>query len=206
MTTMLVREAMTTAVVAATPETTLHRAAALLAEHRITSMPVIDDQDQLVGVISEADVVRESLIPDQRAHLLLVPVQEGPDASYVGQVMTALPITVQPDADLAEAVTMMTNSMVKSLPVTEHGRVVGMISRADVVRALAERDERVEAQIDDLVRRETLDWIIDVTDGVVTFEGPETESARHVARVLADTVRGVTGVRFTVSTEGPEER
>jgi CBS domain-containing protein len=192
---MLVREAMTTEVVTVNPETTLRRAAALLADHRITSMPVVDERHRLLGVISEADVVREALIPDQRAHLLLVPVQQGPDATYVGQVMTTMPITVRPDADLAEAVQAMTDSVVKSLPVVDQGRVVGMISRTDVVVQLARRDERVCAEVEALITAEEVDWFVDVTDGVVTIDGPEGEREIRLAQVLAGSVRGVTGVR-----------
>src|SRR4051794_3273667 len=130
---MLVREAMTTSVVTVGVDTTLRRAAALLAEHRITSMPVLDEEGLLICVISEADVVREALIPDQRAHLRRVPVADGSGARFVGEVMTAMPLTVRPDTDLAEAVEMMTDAVVKSLPVTVRGRVVGMVSRTDVV-------------------------------------------------------------------------
>lgn len=197
---MLVREAMTTRVVTVTPATDLRTAAALLAEHRITSMPVVDEHGGLVGLVSEADVLRDSLIPDQRAHLLLVPVREGPEATYVGQVMTPLPVTVRPDSDLADAVRIMTDTVVKSLPVVQEGRLVGVVSRADVVRQLTQRDERVRTEIDDLIRGEQLDWMVEVLDGVVVFEGPETERERRLAHALAGSVRGVTGVR--VATRG----
>lgn len=193
---MLVGEAMTTEVVTVTPETTLRHAASLLADHHITSMPVVDEHERLLGVLSEADVVRQALVPDQRRHALLVPVQEGPDVAYVGEVMTTMPLTVRPDTDLAEAVQTMTDSLVKSLPVTEHGHVVGMISRADVVAQLSCRDDRARAEVDDLVRSEQLDWLVEVVDGVVFFEGPESEHHQRLARLLAGTVHGVTGVRF----------
>ncbi len=194
---MLVREAMTTEVVTVTPQITLRHAARLLAEHHITSMPVLDEHGRLLGVVSEADVVRESLLPDQRAHLLLVPVDEGPDAAYVGEVMTTLPVTVRPDADLAEAIRLMTDATVKSLPVTQHDRVVGMVSRTDVVAQLAHRDQQVQAEVDELVRSEGLDWLVEVVDGVVSFEGPVSEHERRLARALAGSVAGVTGIRFT---------
>jgi CBS domain-containing protein len=195
---MLVREAMTTEVVTVRPDATLHEAARLLSQHGISSMPVVDEAGQLVGVLSEADVVRESLVPDQRAHLLLVPVREGPAATYVADVMTSLPLVVRPSDDLAEAVQLMTDAVVKCLPVVQERRVVGVVSRADVVRQLARRDERVRAEIDELVRAEELDWVVDVRDGVVTLEGPAaSEGDRRLARLLAGSVRGVTAVRFS---------
>ena len=80
--------------------------------------------------------------------------------------MTALPVTVHPDTDLAEAAQLMTESTVKSPPVVEDSRLVGIVSRTDVVRMLALRDERVEADIDDLIRSEGMDWLVEVEDGV----------------------------------------
>lgn len=192
---MLVREAMTIEVVTVTPETTLCRAAALLADHHITSMPVVDWDLRLLGVISEADVMRAALIPDQHANVLLVPVHQGPAASYVGEIMTTMPVTVRPDANLADAVRVMTDSVLKSLPVTEEGRVVGVISRTDVVAQLAGRDDRVRAEIDTRLHDEGLDWSVLVVDGVVTIEGPESEQHRRLALALVRSVRGVTGVR-----------
>ena len=192
---MLVREAMTTQVVTVTPTTDLRTAAALLAEHRITAMPVVEETGRLVGWLSEADVLRDSLIPDQRAHLLLVPVREGPQATYVGQVMSTSPVSVRPDADLADAVRLMTDGVVKSLPVVQSGRLVGVVSRADVVRQLTQRDDRVRTEIGDLVRGEQLDWMVEVQDGVVVFDGPRTAPEHRLAYALAGSVRGVTGVR-----------
>lgn len=193
---MLVREAMTTEVITVSPDTSLRETARLLSEHSITSMPVVDGDGHLLGVISEADVVRDALVEDQRAHLLIVPVAEGPSATYVGEVMSRMPVTVRPDTDLAEAVQLMTDTVVKSLPVVEGHRVVGMVSRRDVITMLARRDERVEAEIDELIRNLERSWTIEVVDGVVTFEGADTDPERRLARTVADTVRGVVGVRF----------
>jgi CBS domain-containing protein len=160
-------------------------------------MPVVDDDGALLGVVGEADIVRGALIPDQRAHLLLVPVREGPETTYVREVMTSRPATVLPGSDLAEAVHTMTDLGVKSLPVTEHERVVGMVSRTDVVTQLARRDERVSTEVDELFRAEGVDWLLEVVDGVVTVGGAESDQDRRLAQVVAGTVRGVVGVRFS---------
>jgi CBS domain-containing protein len=198
---MLVRDAMTRSVVTVSPEATLKVAAGLLAERAITSMPVVDDAGRLVGVVSEADVVRESLVVDHHAHRLVVPVSQGPAASCVAEVMTAMPITVRPDTDLAEAAEVMTESTVKSLPVVDDARLVGMVSRTDVVRMLARSDERVEADIDDLIRSAGKDWLVAVQDGVVLLEGVSKLSDERLARALVGTVQGVVGVRFGTSTD-----
>jgi predicted transcriptional regulator len=196
---MLVRDAMTRSVVTVSPEATLKVAAGLLAERAITSMPVVDDAGRLIGVLSEADVVRESLVVDHHAHLLAVPVAKAPAASCVAEVMTMMPVTVHPDSDLAEAAQLMTESTVKSLPVVEDSRLVGIVSRTDVVRMLAHRDERVEADIDDLIRSAGKDWLVEVQDGVVLLEGLSKPSDERLARALVGTVHGVVGMRFGTS-------
>lgn len=200
---MLVRDAMTRNVVTVSAEATLKVAAALLADHAITSMPVVDDMGRLIGVVSEADVVRESLVVDQGVHLLVEPLSKAPAASCVAEVMTSLPVTVHPDTDLAEAAQLMTESTVKSLPVVEDSRLVGIVSRTDVIRMLARRDERMEADIDALIRSQGMDWLVEVEDGVAVLEGAGQPSDVRLARALVFTVPGVVGVRFRTSTHQP---
>jgi CBS domain-containing protein len=84
----------------------------------------------------------------------------------------------------------------KSLPVTDDGRVVGMISRADVVRQLARHDRQIAAEIHHRAREDSYDWMIEVDNGVVTFGGVDSESDRHDARLLAGAVEGVRGIQF----------
>ena len=200
---MLVRDAMTRNVVTVSPEATLEVAARLLAEHAITSMPVVDDTGCLVGVVSEADVVRESLVVDHRAHLLAEPDSQVPAATCVAEVMTTPPVTVHPDTGLGKAAQLMTESTVKSLPVVADSRLVGIVSRTDVVRMLAHRDKRVEADIDDLIRSEGMDWLVEVEDGVAMLEGVGHPSDVRMARALVYTVPGVVGVRFRTATHQP---
>lgn len=193
---MLVSDAMTRTVVTIGPEETLKDAARRLAEHAITAMPVVSRDGRVVGVLSDADVVRQSLVPDQRSHLLVVPVAEHPAASYVVDVMTTLPTVVAPETDLADAARLMTDLAVKSLPVVDRGRLVGIVSRTDVVALLARRDDQVEAEVDELVRSSGKDWLVTVDDGVVTLDDPVDERGQRLARALVSTVRGVVGLRF----------
>lgn len=193
---MLVSEAMTRTVVTITPEESLRDAARRLTEHAITAMPVIGHDGRVVGVVSSADLVRDSLVPDQRSHLVVVPVAERPTASYVVDVMTTLPVVVAPETDLAEAAQLMTERSVKSLPVVQDGRLVGIVSRTDVVARLARRDERVEAEIDDLVRSSGMGWVVTVVDGVVTLDGPVGTAECSLARAVVSTVAGVVGVHI----------
>ncbi len=193
---MLVREVMKREVVTAHPDMTTKEAVRLLSEHSITAMPVVDKEGVLLGVISEADVIEDVLLPDPRAHERPVPPSSGPHASRVGQVMTRLPLTVRADSDLAAAAQVMSETAVKSLPVVDGDRVVGVVSRADIVKALARGDETIESEVDDLVRMTGRDWLVDVEDGVVFLDGPEDLREQDLAQALVSTVRGVVGVRF----------
>ena len=92
----------------------------------------------------------------------------------------------------------------KSVPVVEGSRLVGMISRRDVVHALARADTDVESQLDDLYRTLGVDWTVEVHDGAVTVEGPVGAKARALAETAAGTVPGVVSV--TVVEGGPPAR
>jgi CBS domain-containing protein len=208
---MLVREVMTPHPVTVHPSTETKTALRLLDEHAVTSMAVVEEDSRIVGVVGEADLVREALPPDPRAHM--IPPAEDPRPARphtVGEVMNRHPVAVHGDTDLSEAVELMTSTAVKSLPVVDgRRRVVGMVSRRDVVHLLARDDERIEQQVDELYREAGVDWLVRVDDGTVTVEGPDDRSSRAIAISLASTVAGVTDVRIAPpsrtadSQEGP---
>ena len=82
--------------------------------------------------------------------------------------------------------------------VDKQGRVVGVVSRRDVVRMLARADEALEEEVDALLLAAGMgDWLVDVHDGIADISGPETERDRTVAKVLARTVPGVVAVNVT---------
>lgn len=193
---MLVSEVMTTPVVTVTPDTTIKEAADLLARHGITAMPVLDDRGELLGVVSEADVLLDMMLPDQRAHEIPVEISAGPAMSRVGEVMSRHVLTIRPEADLAEATDLMVSTVVKSLPVIAENRVVGMVSRRDLVAVLARRDAEIESAVDDIIRSAGYDWTAEVTDGVVSLDGPERQEDLELAKVLVASVPGVVGVYF----------
>jgi CBS domain-containing protein len=191
---MLVREVMSSPAVTVGPETTVKQATRLLDEHRITAMPVVDRDGHLAGVVSEADVLRESVPPDRRAHEQTVELSVPAAHLAVSDVMTHLPITVTPDDDLSDAVELMTETQVKSLPVVAFGRVVGMVSRRDVIAVLARQDELIEAEVDDALRVAGVECAVDVVDGVVRLDDGEDPERLRAARVIAARVPGVVGV------------
>lgn len=191
---MLVREVMTSPAVAVAPGTSLKQAVRLLDEHLITAMPVVDDAGNLVGVVSEADVLRDSLPPDRRSHERLVEISAPPAHLTVTDVMTHLPMSVSPDDDLSQAVELMVDTQVKSLPVVESGHVVGVVSRRDVIAVLARQDALIEAEVDEALRVAGVECTVDVVDGVVHLRDRDDPEILKVAQEIAARVPGVVGV------------
>jgi CBS domain-containing protein len=192
---MLVRDVMTSPAITIDAGTRIRDAVALLDRERITVLPVIGAAGELVGVISEADLLTEAMTHEPGTPLRLEPAVAGP-ARLVAEVMTRLVTSVPAHAELDEAVELMATTMIKSLPVVEHGRVVGMISRSDVIHLLANRDQRLRAEVVDLLYGECPDWLVEVADGVVTVTGPADRHERRLAAVLAGSITGVQAVKI----------
>jgi CBS domain-containing protein len=193
---MLVREVMTSPAITVRDDATIRQAARVLDTFSVTAVPVVDGAGHVVGVVSEADLVREMLLPDTRLHMETPPAIGTQPAGFVSEVMTRMPVTVTSDEDLGVAVELMTTTTVKSLPVVDRGRLIGMLSRRDVVRVLARADEAIEAEVNDLFRADGTDWEATVDDGVVEASGPRDAPQRRLAEVLARSVAGVSAVRF----------
>ena len=181
---MLVRDVMTSRVLTVQPDTPLTSALIMLDEHSISMLPVANPSGELVGVLSEAEVVRDAL-----PHVELDPPHS------VADLMNRHPVSVPVTADLATAAQLMTDTAAKSLPVVDElDRVVGVISRRDVVHVLARTDKAVERDLDDLFRRVGNDWMVEVRQGVVTVTGPIKPGERAVAEAAAKSVLGVRSI------------
>ena len=141
-------------------------------------------------------MVQDAALLNDRVPIAAVRTTTETPPRRVADVMSHLVVTVDADDDLDVAIDLMWSTMVKSLPVLEHGRVAGMISRSDVVHLLAGRDDRIRAEVRELLQAERPDWQVDVTDGTVTVIGPADPHERKLAEVLAGTVRGVVAVRI----------
>jgi CBS domain-containing protein len=194
---MLVRDVMSTQVVTVRPQARVKEAIQLLDDHRITAMPVVDDQGLLVGVVSEADLLRGALMPDRRTHEIPVEIEGRTNTLTVSDVMTPRPMSVTADTDLAVAASVLVDRVIKSLPVLDDGRVIGMVSRRDVIAVLARRDPLIKTEVDELLRQAEVECDVEVVDGVVRLMGQTEPHARQIARVLASTVPGVVGVSFS---------
>ncbi len=117
---MKVQDVMTTRVITVTEDQTKQQAARLLSQYRVSGLPVVNDENAVVGVVTEYDVI-------------------GKEGGTVGEIMTRGVISVTPDTDLEEVSRILVHERIKRLPVLDRGRLVGIVSRADLVREVAMR-------------------------------------------------------------------
>lgn len=200
---MKVSELMTKDVVTVTATTTLHEAAKLLVEKRISGMPVVDDDDRVIGVLSEADILVKAGGSASRNRLLgwLFEPDFGDEdkirAQTVGEAMSAPALTISSHRPVHEAARLMVGEGVNRLPVVEDGKLVGILTRADVVRAFSRSDAEIAEEIRSDILRRTF-WLepgrvsVTVVDGAVTLEGEvETAADEEVLPALVARVPGV---------------
>src|SRR5579872_3331175 len=141
---------MTRHVITITPDTTLLAAAKLMLEHRVGGFPVVDASGRIIGVFSESDLLREESTGEDASPWLKMII--GPDGKptapprletlKAGDFMTQRPITIAPDASIATACRLLHEHRLRRLPVVDGEKLVGMIARADLVRAVAVSSEK----------------------------------------------------------------
>jgi CBS domain-containing protein len=210
---------MSTRVISIAPDASILAAIRLLLQNHISGLPVIDSGGALVGVVTEGDFLRRGETNTERKRPRWLEFLVGPSrladeyvhthARSVRDVMTAAPITISEDAGLDEAVELMESRRVKRLPVVRGGQVVGIVSRANLLRALvslavaAPPPAMTDVAIRDalLAQFDKLIWtpgaLVDpiVKDGVVELWGTITEEAQRKAlKVCAENIPGVKSV------------
>jgi CBS domain-containing protein len=196
---------MTREVVTVGPGTSAKYAAELMAERGFAALPVVDEDGRLVGIVAEADVLRDRMPADPRLHLRRdAGVPEAAPSLLVRGVMTPRVRSVDTTADVADVARLFVDERLRSVPVLEQGRLVGIVSRRDLLRALVRPDDEIRSDVLRLVEDYTGDtgaWEVAVTEGVVTVRrtrgsaqfSPEVEE--RALRTLATTVGGVVAVR-----------
>jgi CBS domain-containing protein len=204
-----VKELMSRDVVSVEPGTPLRRVAELLVEHEISGMPVRDEDGTVVGVVTEADILRKERGIELGRGGPLAWMVDGSDldrmrkvaARTAGEAMTSPPVTTSPWRTVAEAARLMLDHRVNRLPVLDGGRLVGIVTRADLVRAFGRPDEAIAREIAEEAIGDSL-WVsrddvhVEVQDGEVILKGEL--QARSDALLLVrfvSTVPGVVGVR-----------
>jgi len=143
---ILVRDVMTKNVVTVSPNADLHETAHLLSENRISGMPVVDEKNHVIGVISEADLLilagleREHSFRDILRNILGEPLPARKHGDKVKDVMSFPPVTSKADDDVREVAQIFDERRIKRLPVVDdEGRLIGIISRGDIVRAIGKK-------------------------------------------------------------------
>ncbi len=186
---MQVLDLMTTEVFTVSPDTGIKEAAQLIFRHRVSGLPVVDDEDRVAGIITEADFLRMEVARDE--------ADDPQPIERVSDVMSSGVVTIGP-AKVANAAKIMVVQDVKRLPaVDEDGRILGIISRLDIVAVFTRPDEIIEDEIrEDLIRRVLFvdpDAIgVSVKGGVVTFAGEI--GTRNEALLLGELARRLDGV------------
>ncbi len=203
---MKVRDVMTSEVLSVPPGTRLKDLARLFSERRISGAPVVDEDGEVVGVVSEADLVAKQVgRPLSRRTPLDWILGERPSpweqrtraATTVGEAMSAPVITIDADRPLREAAALMTDRGINRLPVMEAGRLVGIVTRADLVQAYLRRDEEILRLVREDVIRHTM-WLdpdelrVEVREGMVRVAG--TVDRRSTATILEKIIHLVEGV------------
>ena len=211
------RDLMTKEVVTVPPATPATSLARLLTDRGISAAPVTDPGGRLLGIVTEADLLRRLAGAEDKPAGWLRKFFSNPDRQAeryakthgmeARDVMTEEVIAVEPDATAEHCARVMEERGIKRLPVLQGGRLVGIVSRADLLRAVLEppakigaeereRDARIRAALREEMRAQPwaggLDAFADVRDGVVTLRGfVRSDEVRRGLRVLAARIEGV---------------
>jgi CBS domain-containing protein len=201
---MRVRQLMTENVVTVEPDASLRDAAALLVQHRISGLPVVSG-GKVVGVLSEGDIVMKTSGGNERGGLLawLFDVDidsERIAARTVSDAMSSPVVTIAPSRPVHEAARLMIDDGVNRLPVVDEGRLLGIVTRADIVRAFTRSDAELADEIRDDILRKTF-WAepgsvrVAVSEGRVSLAGEvETEADMEMLPLFVSRVPGVVSV------------
>jgi len=214
---MYVRDVMTREVETVHPDTPLKEVARLLVQRGVSGLPVVRQDGQVLGVISEADfVLREERGPhprhgrlewlfgeddraaDRRARL---------EGTTAGEAMTAPAVTIGSERSIREAAALMIEKAINRLPVLDDGRLVGIVSRADLVGAFLRTDDDLERAVRHEIIRDTM-WMepdvvrVKADEGVVTLGGlVDRRSTAEILVRLTSQLDGVIAVRDQLSWE-----
>jgi len=219
---MNAKDVMTTEVVTVSPETTVQDLAKILSEKGISGAPVVDANQRLIGIVSEGDLLHRAETGTERRvqrrrswWLESVAAEQELARDYVkahgrtvADIMTREVISAEETTDLADLAMLLETKRVKRVPVVSGGKLVGIVSRANLVRALATTSSapKIVADTDDRTIREQLlaelrrqqwanIWAADimVRDKVVHlwFSADESDAERQAVRVAAENVAGV---------------
>jgi CBS-domain-containing membrane protein len=213
---MKAKDIMVAPVISVKPNATVKDVAKLFMRHRISAVPVVDDQGKIVGIVSERDLMQRAEIgtDKQRSWWLRLLTEEQAvfdyikaHAIHVSDVMTRDVVTTSPDTPLRDVALLLEKKGIKRVPVVRNGQLVGIVSRANLVQALTAAGSKLEIPLSDAAIREKLlshlkaqSWApkilnVMVNGGVADLWGvADTEAERNAIRVAAETTPGIRAV------------
>jgi len=205
-----VKDVMSTHVIAARPSAPYKELAAMLRNQRVSAFPVIDDDNKVIGVVSESDLLAkealEGTVPMTLQSMTRQRVQSQVNGVIAADLMTKPVVTIGPDEPVTHAARLMYNQRVKRLPVvSDDGTLIGIVTRSDVLSVYGRPDADIQREVNqDLIqgtyRSDPGRFTVTVKDGIVTIEGtPETTAVGHDIIGTARHVEGVVAVRDRLS-------
>jgi CBS domain-containing protein len=199
-----VKDVMSTHVIAVRQHASYKDIAAMLHQQRVSAFPVIDEDNKVIGVVSEADLLTKEALEGTVPGTLQSPdqhtVQTQVNAVTAADLMTKPPVTIGPDAPVSHAARLMFNRRVKRLPVTsDDGTLIGIVTRSDVLSVYNRPDAEIQQRVTEALilggfLSDPARFNVAVKDGIVTIEGtPETaivgldiiDAVRHMEGVVA---------------------
>jgi CBS domain-containing protein len=197
-----VKDVMSTHVIAVRQGAPYKDMAAMLHDQRVSAFPVIDDDNKVIGVVSETDLLTkealEATVPRTLQALTRERVRSQVNAVTAADLMTKPAVTIGPDELVTHAARLMFNQRVKRLPVvSDDGTLIGIVTRSDVLSVYGRPDAQIQHQVtQDLILGTFLcdpdRFTVTVKDGIVTIGGtPETAAVGHD---LIDSIRHAEGV------------
>lgn len=221
---MKARDVMVSPVITVKPSASVKEVAVLFLERRISAVPVVDDQAKVVGIVSEGDLMHRSEAGTERHRSWWLRGLAGDDAiageyvkahaRKVADVMTRRVITASPDAPLHEIAALLEKNSIKRAPIVNNGQLVGIVSRANLIQAVASTRKELDIPLSDTTIRDKIlahlknqSWAhtgllnVTVNDGVVSLWGmTNSDTERKAIRVAAETMAGVRAVNDQLST------
>jgi CBS domain-containing protein len=224
---MLVRDIMSREVMTVTPDTPVPALAALFADRGISGVPVVEADGSLIGLVTEGDLIRRLVAENEQPRSWLSrmfgssPQQAHQYAQVHGQrardVMSTQLQVLSEDDTVSHAAALLEKHHIRRLPVVKNGKLLGILSRADLMRAvlapvakteIAVSDKEIREQVRKAMRKQA--WadsyliFADVADGVVTFHGfSRSADVERALRVLGESVPGVKEVRLDLVPKPP---
>ena len=226
---MKAADVMVSAVISVRPNAQVEEVAGILLANRISAVPVIDEQDELLGIVSEGDLMRRAEAGTDRSRSWWLEYLTGKQvlaAEYVKShsrkvtdVMTRSVITATPETALGEIAMLLEKNRIKRVPIVQNGKVVGIVSRANLLQALAgmpAKNAAVPGAGDSQIRDEVLSRLnpqlwrpsmlnVTVRDGTVDLWGFVTsDDEKKATRIAVESVPGVNAINDHLTIPPPE--